>query len=138
MQLFQFAGHAIETNSGTMLLVANSRQPPEDSNTFAVDQVLMSHMNLIVLSACSTGRQWNVNSGLFAALFFHSHIPQVIASRWQIDSHAASAFMNSFYDSLLVGRLPVDSLRYAEHFQRQQQVTSHPYYWSAFMVIGRD
>ena len=136
-KLFQFAGHSVETNSGVALVVASPPNALSGSDLFTADEGSEAQMNLVVLSACSTGRKGDNGQGILTQSFLRARVPQVIVSRWKIDSDAALALMNILYDELLTGRSAADSLRLAENTLRHHSHTAHPYYWAPFAVIGR-
>jgi CHAT domain-containing protein len=69
--------------------------------------------------------------------FLRAGVPQVIASRWNVDSAATAAFMDEFYSELLAGGSLAGVLTGAAGKIRSNPDMSHPYYWAAFTGFGR-
>lgn len=144
-EVFHFAGHAVSGPEGTGLEVA----PDEKSAQFAFRTLLTPerivaanpwHLQLVVLSACSTGRSGE--EGLagpedIAAAFLQTGAPHVVATRWNIDSEATMNLMGLVYKSMLRGESVSASVRLAAQQVRDTTNRSHPYYWAAFSVFGR-
>ena len=63
-------------------------------------------------------------------------VPQVVASKWPIDSAVSSSLMKKFYRHLLEGEQVDTALKDAERDVRSAPETSHPYYWAAFSTFG--
>jgi CHAT domain-containing protein len=71
-----------------------------------------------------------------ARAFLLAGVPEVVASRWDADSSATAALMDSFYRILLDGRSAPQALQAAAAELRRLPATSHPYYWAAFSAFG--
>lgn len=101
---------------------------------------LFSRANLVVLSACSSGKstksRLEVHGGLVRALLGIG-VPNVVASRWNVDSTLTVGFMDEFYSHLIHGSSVSSALASAEEQVRTKLHKEHPYYWAAFAVIGR-
>jgi CHAT domain-containing protein len=63
-------------------------------------------------------------------------VPQVIATRWGVDSRSAEDTIKAFYENLLRGTSVSEALRLAMLQTRGRSSTSHPYYWAAFTSFG--
>ena len=65
----------------------------------------MSQLKLAVLSACDTAvADGGLNDpGSLVRLFLRAGVPQVIASKWSVDSAASSELMENLYARLLDG-----------------------------------
>jgi CHAT domain-containing protein len=90
-----------------------------------------------VLSACSTGRQeasWKHPLQDIVETMSSLGVPNVVATRWQIDSKATVPFMDAFYSSLAKGGSPAMALAYARKLQSGQVLYNNPYYWGAYYV----
>jgi CHAT domain-containing protein/tetratricopeptide (TPR) repeat protein len=144
--VFHFAGHAITSPARTGLIVA--RAPASDldgdSNELldssAISGLNANKLKLVVLSACSTAGE---ESGLadprsLVRAFLKVGVPDVIASRWRVDSRTTSVLMGDFYNALNSRRSPSEALRIASAGLRKRSSNAHPYYWSAFTVFGRE
>jgi CHAT domain-containing protein len=142
-KVLHFAGHAVVSGNGSALVLY---KPPGDGNGpslfGAVDfnQSSLHRTALVVLSACSTAQGpdggFNESESLARSLV-SSGIPQVIASRWPVESAASSALMKEFYSDLVAGQSTVESLRTSEGHLRAQEDFKHPFYWAAFSLFGK-
>ncbi len=66
-----------------------------------------------------------------------ARVPEVIASRWMVDSAATAMLMKNFYAQLMTGMPAPDALDSAMRAVRARPEFSHPYYWAAFSAFGR-
>jgi CHAT domain-containing protein len=139
--IFHFAGHAIQTANGTELLLASSS--PSELRPWVDGAFLRQHpphaCQLAVLSACSTGTReasWNHPLQDMVETLGDLGVPEVVATRWQIDSEAAVPFMGSFYQSLANGKSVAVALTSARGVQFSRSLYKNPYYWGAYYVTG--
>lgn len=99
--------------------------------------------NLVVLSACETGKG-KITSGEgvlgLSRAFLYAGADNLIVSLWKVDDRATAELMAAFYTTHLkrtVERLPFkEALRQAKLQLIQSKEFSQPYYWSAFVLIG--
>jgi len=63
-------------------------------------------------------------------------VPNVVASRWDVDSRKTRTFFSYFYDALFAGKSVSRALQYAEAKLMGDSQTQHPYYWAAFSAFG--
>ncbi len=137
--IFHFAGHALLVNGKPSLILAGVR-PANESAVFDAERIQLEnlhHLQLAVLSACSTGKTGPGGVEALARSFLRNGVPDVVASRWNVDSAATADFMRFFYDGLMDGEPVALSLNAARNRLRRQTATAHPYYWAAFDVFGR-
>ena len=133
-QLFHFAGHALASASHSGLLLSDSFLSAGD-----LRKIPISRLQLAVLSACETQDYSAGDSGDSEGLvrvFLAAGVPNVVASRWSVDSSATRQFMELFYQNLLDGRSVADSIRKAQISLRSHIGMSHPFYWAAFSAFG--
>jgi CHAT domain-containing protein len=134
-ELFHFAGHArFDGESARMLLsgegaVLDSRAVENSAR----------RCRLAILSACSTAAPerddpWNAESLVQA--FWRAGTPQVIASRWEVDSAVTAQMFDEFYNRLSSGESAPEALRRAAATIRVQPDKTHPFFWAAFHVFG--
>jgi CHAT domain-containing protein/cytochrome c-type biogenesis protein CcmH/NrfG len=143
--VFHFAGHALSSAEGTGLEVAPDADASEKAHLtlLSPDRLAaarLQNLELVVLSACSTGRAGDeglADPADIAEAFLRNGVPHVIASRWDVDSASTAALMNSTYRALLSGRSVPSALRDVYREFSNTPATSHPYYWAAFNVFGR-
>jgi hypothetical protein len=141
--IFHFAGHAVPSGNGTELLLAASGS--SDHNSSIDGAFLRQHRpracRLAVLSACATGVReaaWNHPLQDIVETLGSLGVPEVVATRWQIDSEAAVPFMDSFYTSLSRGTSVAVALTSARRVQSEKSLYKNPYYWAAYYVTGRE
>ncbi len=95
---------------------------------------------LIVLSACNTAvndqklEGWVNNP---AKAFLGKGAKSAIASLWSVDDAATGLLMQHFYQNLKAGENKVDALKHAQLKLINSEKFAHPYYWSAFELIGQ-
>ena len=65
-------------------------------------------------------------------------VPDVVTTRWPVDSEASVPFMEEFYRRLRQGDTVSVALTRARVIQSQQSRYSNPYYWAAYYVTGRE
>ena len=101
---------------------------------------LRAPVDLVVLSACSTGLGKDVRGeGLIGLTrgFMYAGASSVVASLWQVDDEATAELMKRFYTNMLQGGMtPPEALRAAQNSIRQEPQWSAPYYWAAFTLQG--
>jgi CHAT domain-containing protein/tetratricopeptide (TPR) repeat protein len=140
--VFHFAGHAIPTREGAALVLGRTgiEGKSEILDEARLEGVLLKRTRLIFLSACATagtrGKALSETSSL-ARAFLNLGVPQVIASRWPVDSDATRHLVEVFYKQLLSGNPATEALRRAKQEVRKAEGRSHPYYWASFSVFGK-
>jgi CHAT domain-containing protein len=72
-----------------------------------------------------------------ARAFLQAGVPQVVASRWNVDSASTVKFMDSFYGALLSGKPVTQSVKEAGSLVRSLPGKNRPYYWAAFSAFGQ-
>jgi CHAT domain-containing protein len=100
---------------------------------------------LVVLSACNTGQGEVKNGegvfGLRRALE-EAGAQNVLMSLWSVPDKETLALMKSFYGRWLAGTEMHDALKQAQLELREKVKAAHdgrdlPYYWGAFVLVGR-
>jgi CHAT domain-containing protein/cytochrome c-type biogenesis protein CcmH/NrfG len=133
-QLFHFAGHALASASHSGLLLSDSFLSAAE-----LRRIPISKLRLAVLSACET-QDYSAGEGGdgdgLVRVFLAAGVPNVVASRWSVDSSATRQFMELFYQNLLAGSSVADSIRQARISLRSRSGMSHPFYWAAFTDFG--
>jgi CHAT domain-containing protein/predicted Zn-dependent protease len=138
-QVFHFSGHAksSEGKVGLVLAGVDLENRPKLLDAAFIDGEKLERMQLAVLSACATestesGAQTEDDLGL---AFMRGGVPYVVGSRWNVDSSATTAVMQTFYRALFSGEDVSESLRGAEVALRSRAEFTHPYYWASFEVL---
>lgn len=99
-------------------------------------QLDLSETKLVVLSACNSG-VGDVNIfgeilGLQRA-FKMAGVETVMMSLWKVPDESTAMLMTRFYENLLNGDSPRESLKVA--MQKVREVFPDPYYWGAFVIL---
>jgi CHAT domain-containing protein/tetratricopeptide (TPR) repeat protein len=141
-----FAGHSTQHDGTTRLLlapvswrggVAGSEAPFLDSATLR--RFPPRAARLAVLSACSSGRKeesWQHGMGDIVGTLASLGVPEVVATRWQIDSAAAVPMMNAFYGGLAKGLSVPEALTAARQSLVRDSRYRHPFYWASYYASG--
>jgi CHAT domain-containing protein len=97
------------------------------------------HTNLVVLSACETGRGEAVNGegllGMSWALMVAGS-RATAASQWKVDSRSTTMLMLAFHRGLKQGLPGAEALRNATLSVLRTAEYRHPFYWGAFELVG--
>ena len=94
---------------------------------------------LAVLSACETavGEQ-TPGAALItlAGAFSQAGARSIVASLWPVSDEPTRDFMVTFHGALLTsGR--ADAIQAAQRLLIRSPATAHPFYWAAFILLGR-
>ncbi len=116
--------------------------------TLAEDNILFSEevyamhipVELITLSACETGLgRYQSGEGLvgLTRAFFYAGTRAVLVSMWKVQDASTAELMKSFYQSYLnKSHTKSDALRIAKLNMIRSEKYKHPFYWSAFVLLG--
>ncbi|HAS44250.1 MAG TPA: hypothetical protein DCS93_27475, partial [Microscillaceae bacterium] len=98
----------------------------------------LDNTDLVVLSACETGRGKIQNDegvyGLQRA-FLGAGAKNVLMGLWKVDDQATQYFMRCFYESWTQDEDVRKAYRTAQRKLRQEYPS--PYYWGAFVLVGQ-
>ncbi len=102
---------------------------------------LKLNAELAVLSACNTGSGKLIKGEGVMSLsrsFILAGCPSTLMSLWSVDDCTTSNIMVQFYEGLIEGLPKDEALKNAKlkHLSTADKVTSHPYYWAAFVQSG--
>jgi CHAT domain-containing protein len=141
-----FAGHAARQDGATRLLLAPAATNPAVSGPgkpYLDSDLFRRHpprsAQLAVFSACSTGKKeegWNHGMGDVVDTLAALGVPQVVATRWEIDSSSAVPMMSAFYGGLAEGLTVPRALTEARQSLVRDARYRHPYYWAAWYASG--
>jgi CHAT domain-containing protein/Tfp pilus assembly protein PilF len=151
-KIIHFAGHTIINDSIPELSgiffsdvsSGNSSPPGKGDEVIYVNEILNLNMsaNLVILSACETGIGKLVQGeGLMSIgrAFKYAGCPNLVISLWKINDRSATEIINRFNRNLKKGQNKDVALRNAKiDYLNSNRVysRSHPFYWSAFILIG--
>lgn len=101
------------------------------------DSKQLRPVDLLVLSACETATgDRNSTLGL-AGIAVRSGARSTVASLWAVSDEATVALMTNFYRQLAQGNVTkAEALRLAQQEILNHKEFSHPFYWSAFILVG--
>ncbi|NEQ54386.1 MAG: CHAT domain-containing protein [Leptolyngbya sp. SIO3F4] len=93
--------------------------------------------NLVVLSACNTGRGRITGDGVIglSRSFIGAGVPSVLVSLWAVPDAPTAELMKTFYSQLQQGQDKAAALRQAM-LQTKAQYPDDPLAWAAFTLIG--
>jgi CHAT domain-containing protein len=144
--IIHFAGHTTQQDGDTRLLLAPARTVVAGASAdtaFLDGDLLRKHppraARLIVFSACSSGKKeegWNHGMGDIVNTLASLGVPEVVATRWQIDSASAVPMMDAFYHGLANGLSVSQALTAARQSLIRDARYRHPYYWAAYYASG--
>ena len=139
-----FAGHATRQDGATRLLLAPAATASATTDQPWLDSALLRRhpprsARLAVFSACSSGKKeeaWNHGMGDLVDTLAALGVPEVVATRWQIDSASAVPMMDAFYAGLAQGLTVPHALTAARQTLVRDPRYRHPYYWAAYYASG--
>lgn len=103
-----------------------------------ISSLNLEHINLLVLSACETGRGYiDPIDGVYGLTkaFKRAGVDKIVMSLWKIPDEPTSFLMESFYKYLIIENFSVyDSLNMAQKDLIKLGYTD-PYYWASFVVL---
>ena len=102
---------------------------------------LRLNSHLAILSACETARGvLSRGEGIMSLgrAFKYAGCPNVVMSLWKANDRTTEKLMGSLGRYLDEGMGKSEALRQAklDYLQTSDKTQSHPYYWSAFILIG--
>lgn len=96
---------------------------------------------LVVLSACNTGAgKLQQGEGVMSLTrgFVYAGVPSIVMTAWEVHDESGALMMDHFYKLLSVGTPKDVALQQAKlaFIDQANQLKSHPYFWSAYILIG--
>lgn len=153
-EIVHFAGHALPNAEypelSSLVFAPSSQAPPAssarpsasaDSDLRAQDiaSLRLSHVRLVVLSACGTaaGAAYRGEGSLsLARPFLQAGASRVIATLWPIADDDARALFRVFYDELRAGRGVAEALRRAQLAAMRHDETQAPI-WPSVVLYSQ-
>jgi CHAT domain-containing protein/Tfp pilus assembly protein PilF len=130
------------------LLLTKTEGDPENDGRLEARQIMDMNLNaeLAVLSACETANgKVAPGEGVIGMswAFFVAGTRSMVVSQWKINSASTSELMTAFYQNLhldkeSVNRNKAEAIRKAELTLLKDDRYRHPFYWAAFLLVGRN
>jgi len=114
----------------------------EDNKLYAYEVYNMElNAQMAVLSSCNSGTgKMQKGEGMMSLArgFIYAGCPSIIMTLWQVTDKSSSELMTSFYKYLKRGRSKQEAMRLAkiDYLEQADDLTSNPYFWSGFVVLG--
>ncbi len=114
----------------------------EDNKLFAYEIYNMQlNAQMVVLSSCNSGfGKMQKGEGMMSLArgFIYAGCPSIIMTLWQVTDKSSSELMTSFYKYLKRGKSKQEAMRLAkiDYLETADDLTSNPYFWSGFVVLG--
>lgn len=125
----------------TYLLTWDGRIDLEQLRTILGDRELeqATAIDLLVLSACQTAKGDQRAAIGLAGVAVRSGASSTLASLWTANDQSTTAFMIEFYKAFLQSKTSskAEAVRQAQLKLLKQAEFNHPYYWAAFVLVGR-
>ncbi len=93
-------------------------------------------LELMILSACQTAQGDRRAALGIAGIAVQSGARSTIASLWTVDDRSTAELMQYLYQNLDKEMPRAEALRQAQLMLLRNPEFSHPYYWSAFTLLG--
>ena len=98
---------------------------------------------MVVLSSCNSGSGYLYSGEGILSLargFMYSGSKSVVMALWEIEDRSGTEIVKRFYDNLKKGYSKSSALRKARisYLKKSDQLRSHPYFWSALVVYGKN
>ncbi len=107
------------------------------TNILRSDKKQIRPIELLVLSACQTATGDKKAILGLAGIAVKAGARSTVASLWSVDDQATSLLMTKFYQELANSKITKsEALRRAQLAVLNQDEFKHPYFWSAFVLIG--
>ena len=144
-RILHLATHGmIESDSPLYSALVLSRLPSDaNDGLLEMREIAGLHLDadLAVLSACDTANGTIYPGegvmGLSWA-FLSAGCATTVVSQWKAESHSTSLLMIELHRQLLQGFTVSESLRRAQLALMKNPRYRHPFYWAAFIVVGKD
>jgi len=114
----------------------------EDNRLYAYEIYnLKLNAQMAVLSSCNSGfGKMQKGEGMMSLArgFIYAGCPSIIMTLWQVADKSSSELMTSFYKYLKRGKSKQEAMRLAkiDYLESADDLTSNPYFWSGFVVLG--
>lgn len=135
-------GFVNETNPDLSGLLFYPDTSSTEDGVLASGEVYSLKLNadLVVLSACQTGMgKITYGEGILglSQAFLYAGAKNLMVSLWKVDDQATAQLMTNFYKNHLQPHSFNVALRQAKLQLINSDAYAHPYFWSAFLLMGK-
>ncbi|MFB2891307.1 CHAT domain-containing protein [Aerosakkonemataceae cyanobacterium BLCC-F50] len=122
----------------TFILTWDKKINAKELDTLLRSNQSISHpIELLVFSACQTAAGDNRATLGLTGVAVRAGARSTIATLWNVDDEATALFMKNFYKELNNNKITkAEALRRTQLLLLQDNQFSHPYFWSAFVLVG--
>ncbi len=130
----QFSSRAEDT----FLLTWSDRINVKDLDLLLKDRDMTQNtpIELLILSACQTATGDKQAALGLAGVAVRSGARSTVATLWSIQDDSTAQFMSEFYRALTTSKTKAQALRQAQLKLLHNPKYEHPFYWSAFVLVG--
>jgi CHAT domain-containing protein len=141
-RILHFATHAMADLNAPLFSAVLLAPGGGDDGLLEVREIMNLRLNadLAALSACETGRGPVLLSEGRISLswaFMLAGCASTIVSQWKADSASTASLMIEFHRQLVAGASIAEALRRAQRVLIGSEHRWQPYYWAAFIAMGR-
>jgi CHAT domain-containing protein len=128
--ILHYTGHGLQDNT--------------DAGLSAAPSVVLAHGSMLrcrlaVLAACQTfDQRESVMDDVpsFTRILLEAGATHVLATQWDVDSRMTHKLMVRLYAELADHQTFTEALRRAQQSLQSDPSAAHPYFWSAFQLVG--
>jgi CHAT domain-containing protein len=127
----------------SLLAFTNAIEDSIEDNRLYAYEIYNLELNaqMAVLSSCNSGTgEMKKGEGMMSLArgFIYAGCPSIVMTLWQVADKSSSELMTSFYKYLKRGKSKQEAMRLAkiDYLQKADDLTSNPYFWSGFVVVG--
>ncbi|MCD4747562.1 MAG: CHAT domain-containing protein [Bacteroidales bacterium] len=143
--ILHFAMHTLIDDENPMfskLVFTINNDSIEDGflNTYEIYNLDLN-ARLAVLSACKTGcGKLHKGEGILSLArgFIYAGVPGIVMTLWEVEDNSGTDIIEGLYKYLHKGKAKDEALTLAklDYLKKADQLHSHPYFWSAYVIIG--
>ncbi|MEO0184412.1 MAG: CHAT domain-containing protein [candidate division WOR-3 bacterium] len=140
-QIIHFATHGVAVPydpTSSYLVLA----PQGEKGQLKVEEIWgldLKDCPLVVLSACETAEGRLIAGDEVVSLafgFIYAGSASCLATLWEVASQSTADLMQEFHKNLKDGKSRIQALQDAQVFLLKNPKTSHPFFWTPFILIG--
>jgi CHAT domain-containing protein len=146
--VIHFATHGFFNKANPLFSGVQLEPDAQNDGRLEVHEILGLHLRaqLVTLSACETA----LESGYFTEIpagdefvgltraFLSAGAATVIATLWEVNDSSTARLMLSFYRKVSEDTASLSLAKAQRSMLHGDSAHRHPYYWSAFVVVGSD